>query len=476
MRGAITFNKTVIGYKHIQKNIPCEDYSDSFSDEFGLYDIAIVADGHGDPACFRSKVGSMMAVNTAMLCLKEFACCWTNDLGSFRNAMHSQRERSNMIKNLTDAIISQWYEQIHEDLSSNPISEEEYSLSEKMADIYRSGERVEHIYGTTLMAVLRLADYLILIHQGDGRCDVFYEDGSVEQPIPWDDRCQENVTTSMCDQDVAASIRNCVINLSEKKVAACYLGSDGVEDSYRNMDGTHLFYQQLSCDLADHNFGNFDVFLEEKLTELSREGSADDVSVAGIVSPIAIRKLLQTFKINIRNYNLLEEKQSLESKLASMERKHSVLYKRCAETQKQFAQQETKAAEIEKKIQTLSQEANDIQKQLNEIMASDSKEVSPQQEEGMLQKIKEFFTESATSESLLRKKLHDEETEISRLREDLAELENVYLPIKAKYEKELEEFEEYDTLYKKIMAQIQTIDNQIDEKTSENDSEETQDE
>ena len=467
MRGTITFNKTVIGYKHIQKNIPCEDYSDSFSDEFGLYDIAIIADGHGDPACFRSKIGSMMAVNTAMLCLKEFACCWSNDLGSFRNNMHSQRERSNMIKNLTDVIISQWYEKIYEDLSNNPISEEEYLLGEKMADIYRSGERVEHIYGTTFMAALRLADYLILLHQGDGRCVVFYENGSVDQPIPWDDRCQENVTTSMCDQDVAVSIRNCVIELSEKKVAACYLGSDGVEDSYRNMEGTHLFYQQLSCDLMEYNFESFDTFLEEKLTTLSREGSADDVSVAGIISPKAIKDLLEKFKINIRNYNLLEERQVLESKLFSMERKHTVLYKRCIEHQKQQTAYNIQISAFEEKVKVISQEIETLKSKLYSASeALDNNEA--RQEAGVLQKIKDFFVEQEIETIRLQKELSVKEAELSRISDELGDFEAVNFAAKEKWEKELMEFEEYDTLYKKIIAQINAINDKIDENTAEN--------
>ena len=38
---------------------------------------------------------------------------------------------------------------------------------------YDRGERLEHIYGTTLIAGLLTESYLLLIQQGDGRCVVF---------------------------------------------------------------------------------------------------------------------------------------------------------------------------------------------------------------------------------------------------------------------------------------------------------------
>ena len=70
---------------------------------------------------------------------------------------------------------------------------------------------------------LMVSKYLILIQQGDGRCDVFYKDGSVDQPIPWDERCKGSTTTSMCDTDAFASIRSAVIDTEERGVVACYI-------------------------------------------------------------------------------------------------------------------------------------------------------------------------------------------------------------------------------------------------------------
>lgn len=73
MSKVYTFNKTTIGHLHVMREIPCEDYSLSYSDESGRYHIAIVADGHGSEECFRSSVGSKAVCEVALAYLKEFA-------------------------------------------------------------------------------------------------------------------------------------------------------------------------------------------------------------------------------------------------------------------------------------------------------------------------------------------------------------------------------------------------------------------
>ena len=67
-----SFNKTVRGYNHISKDIPCEDFSTSFISENENYRIIAVADGHGSSACFRSSYGSKKAVEIVVDCFKNF--------------------------------------------------------------------------------------------------------------------------------------------------------------------------------------------------------------------------------------------------------------------------------------------------------------------------------------------------------------------------------------------------------------------
>jgi hypothetical protein len=85
--------------------------------------------------------------------------------------------------------------------TENPLTLDERAKCDRYLDRYDRGEKLEHIYGTTLIAGLLTDKYLLLLQQGDGRCDVFDANGEVSQPIPWDDKCFANVTTSLCEDD-----------------------------------------------------------------------------------------------------------------------------------------------------------------------------------------------------------------------------------------------------------------------------------
>ena len=339
------FHKTICGYSHIKKNIACEDFSGSFADDRNSFFVASIADGHGEKSCLRSGRGAEFAVQIALKYLQEFAEYYENvlaegDASEFIRSFCYPKGQMRIIGRLTDCIISKWNAAIKEDLTINPLSEEELTLAGELSESYRNGERLAHIYGTTLIAALWLKDYLILIQQGDGRCDVFFEDGSVGQPIPWDDRCFQNVTTSMCDTDAAASIRHCVLDLRERPVMGCYMGSDGVEDSFSNMEGTHNFYRGLVCALFQCGVDEFGPYLEKALPELSQNGSGDDISVAGIVNTRIIERYVERFQKTIRVDGLLEKQGYYERKLISMERKHAILKKRADNSRYALAQKE----------------------------------------------------------------------------------------------------------------------------------------
>ena len=221
-----TFHNTVIGYRHLNEEIPCQDSSTSYEADDGSFQVIAVGDGHGDPACHRSAKGSEFAVTVAEKCLVEFGKAIVAGDMDFS----SPRQRRDCIEQLTNTIISKWNGAIRNDLLENEVNDEDLNEAGLYEAAYREGRRLEHLYGTTLIAALRVSHYLVLIHQGDGRCDVFYDDGTVDQPIPWDNRCKGSITTSMCDEDVFQSIRSTVIDTDEQKVVACYIGSDGVED------------------------------------------------------------------------------------------------------------------------------------------------------------------------------------------------------------------------------------------------------
>lgn len=351
MSQVYTFHETVIGHLHVLNEFPCEDASASFSADDGRYYIAVVADGHGSKSCFRSAYGSRTATEVALECLQQFAATAlaseeTEDR-FYKDMFSNPRYRQMTIRQLTDTIIAGWHDRVLDDYKNNPPSIEEMGES---AAKYEGGKNVAHIYGTTLIAALQLSKCLVLIQQGDGRCNVFYTDGSIGQPIPWDARCEDTTTTSLCDADVADSFRSCVIDLGDKPVMACYLGSDGVEDAYRDtyealggshvlMGGVHTFYKDLTCRLAAMSRENFENYLTDMLPEFSANGkfsaggSGDDISVAGIVDLDAIQQFVPRYEHDVKRYDLEEALFWKEDELRGKTRKHGILQKRVEEAQ-----------------------------------------------------------------------------------------------------------------------------------------------
>lgn len=378
------FHQTARGHLHISRDIPCEDSSDSYSADNGQYHIAIVADGHGDEKCFRSSVGSKTAVEVAMANLKTFAqtvlASPETESRFYVDIFTNPRYRQMTIKGLTDTIIAEWHDRVIEDYETNPPTEEELSKAGQALPI----ENIPHVYGTTLMAALMLPKCLIAIHQGDGRCDMFFEDGTVSQPIPWDPRCIDTATTSMCDADVAASIRSCVLDLRIQKVVACYLGSDGVEDAYRDtyegsggshglMGGVHTFYKDLSNQLATRGAEDFEQYLCQMLPEFStsgrfsRTGSGDDVSVAGIVNIEAIKGLTEQFKKDVQYYDLEEKLFWKQDELNGKTRKHDILRKRMENAYAEWERLQDEKAEIENKISATEQVRQELLVKLEDV-------------------------------------------------------------------------------------------------------------
>lgn len=311
MANIFSFCKTVRGHSHVTHDRPCDDHSLAFYDETADCTIAAVSDGHGSPAYARSRFGSEFAVRSAAEAMQQFAAAQTVPTPE-------------ALRTLTDDILARWHEKVQAHLAEHPLTPEETAnMPEKTAAAYLRGEHLPSLYGTTLIAALWMQDKLLLVQQGDGRCAVFYPDGNTNQPIPWDPGCYDNITTSMCDTNARERIRTHVIDLHEKPVAAVFLGTDGVEDSFTSMQGLHVFYMQLSRIITEQP-DTLDARLTELLPRLSKSGSHDDVSVAGLADCEALRKLIPYFLRIIKN-RMMQQKapeNKVQKKLAMLRPLH----------------------------------------------------------------------------------------------------------------------------------------------------------
>ena len=310
------FNCSVRGYSHVRKDIPCEDYS--VSQETDGVRLFAVADGHGDPNCLRSGVGSEYACRIAVESLASFARNVAEN--GFESRLFDRLECPALMDRLIRSIIAKWTSEVDAELSRNPLTDEEYATASRLGEEFRRGIRTERMYGTTLIAGLLTEKYLLLLQQGDGRCVVFDAEGKATQPIPWDDRCVGTATTSLCDPDAVHSVRYHVVNLEENPVIACIAGTDGVEDSFpTSMEKTHAYYRNILREACEMGVEALEQALATDLSDLSRQGSADDVSVSGFVDVRRTRGFLPEFENANQLVNIRDELTLVNNRIKSME-------------------------------------------------------------------------------------------------------------------------------------------------------------
>lgn len=425
------FCQSVIGASHIRKNIPCEDYGLKYETE--TCKIFVLGDGHGDSNCPRSSIGSKYICEIVKSEFEKFA----SDIKEqgWVDKLFQKSEADALVSQLILSIMGKWSCMVQDEYANNPLTEQEKQDAAEYAERYMRGERIEHIYGTTLIAGLLTDQYLLLLQQGDGRCVVFDQTGIATQPIPWDDRCFANVTTSVCDVDAAQSCRYYIVNLSDTKVIACFAGSDGVEDSFNSMDKMHAFYRELIKKIQELGTKEFEVYLNEYLPSFSENGSGDDVTICGFCDISATEKILSLLEkenqlvIVQDTINRTQERiDSMTPKLNHLETKFKAL---CQEIEVLSTNYLTVKQEYQFIAQDLEYQQAETDNCLDESASendqSEKKEISrPKLSKAALRCLKNHFEKLSD----VKKTLEDK---IRTTSEQKVKLEQEYLAYKEKY-------------------------------------------
>lgn len=287
------FHLSVQGSSHIKRNKICQDASDSYYDE----DCAVVAvcDGHGGDDYIRSDLGAKFACAVAIKNIREFIKDTdTKDL---------EKSPDTILGRLEASIISGWCGSVYTHFLANPFTEEELSaVSAKARKRYtKEGTaegRVESAYGTTLLAAAVTKDYWFGLHIGDGKFVAVSREGIFGQPVPWDENCFLNATTSICDSNALNHFRHFPYlgfqsdDFSQMRLpAAIFMGSDGIDDCFKNQEQLYQLYKTILCSFGTADFEEAQKELEEYLPRLSAKGSGDDVSIAAILDMDTIAEL-----------------------------------------------------------------------------------------------------------------------------------------------------------------------------------------
>jgi len=346
-----SFSVTVTGGHHIKHGYGCEDSSGNYDDENIGISIAVVADGHGDDNCFRSAKGAELAVECAIEGMHDFIedhkgkfPYWfyenlfkqrieegspIGDLGKFVENNKGIKEalikvigiepapgrifsieefEKNLKGRLIKYLIESWHKKVIDDYETNPFKNEELEKTdEKHRKIFINsydkgqtslisttgqGSGISKAYGTTLITAAITNHYWFGIHIGDGRLTALYPDGSFDQPVPWDERCYLNVTTSVCDSDALEGARSYFSFHAEKTPpVAVFLCTDGIDDTYPVKENEkHLFklYQTIALTFAEEGFEKTCEQLKDLANQFAAKG--DDTSIAGFINMEALKQ------------------------------------------------------------------------------------------------------------------------------------------------------------------------------------------
>ena len=349
MKTMFDFAFSAQGYNHIKTNKVCQDSSGHYSDD--VMAIVVVADGHGSDNYPRTDRGSKFAVDSAIAAIKEFV--YTVE----QSSIDIFEDSDSYMEQLSKSILASWHACVDSDLENNPFSEEELTkVNDKYKNRYLSGNKTEKAYGTTLIAACQTEKYWFGIQIGDGKCICVSDDGTMFEPIPWDDECQANITTSICDSEAIEEFRYCLLKDSP---VATFMGTDGIDDSYANADEMYVLYRSILAIFAEHGQAVGEKEIEEFLPGLSRKGSGDDVSIGGMISTSITPAFISVLKAQCEysNAKALKEKTERELTLAAEKEEYVLTAMRKAKTNYDLCVQ--KAEEAKKEIVAAQQAKDD---------------------------------------------------------------------------------------------------------------------
>ena len=265
----------------------CQDYSLVWQNKEKNITIAIVSDGHGGDSYFRSAIGSRLASEITLEKVLEFLSCMDRNMfiGMPFKACGTQEtiaedcELNKVMRKLFESIYASWRLKIAEDGKRELTDWEKDNVEQKYIDLLQDEDRIVKAYGCTLLAYVCTNDFWFSFHIGDGKIVMLDSEYKFSQPVPWDKKCFSNVTTSLCDPNPTNLFRFCIQG-DGKFPVAMFLGSDGIDDTYKDGDKLYSFYGNFVKELGLNGHNALNEMLKAELPQTSKKGSHDDVSVA----------------------------------------------------------------------------------------------------------------------------------------------------------------------------------------------------
>ena len=176
-------------------------------------------------------------------------------------------------------IISLWIKKVNEHLKENPIDFATLKdLSSK--DIKSMKKNSLIAYGSTLLIVLLVHDYIVCYQLGDGDIMFVSKSKKVSKPIKRDKRHIANDTSSLCLNKPEKEFRIRVFRDLNHVLEMIIVSTDGYSNSFSTEKG----FLKVGTDLVEmmlvDGVGIIEENLREWIEDTSSHGSGDDTSVS----------------------------------------------------------------------------------------------------------------------------------------------------------------------------------------------------
>lgn len=297
-RGWQAVGRSVRGAAHERSGMPNQDAICWLPDSGGGSSLVLsVADGHGSTRYPRSHIGASLAVETATQLVHDFLSRQTDveNLSVVKRAAEEWLPR---------AIVRAWSEAVRDDIKANPLSEVE------LASLGRGNGTTA--YGATIVTVAVAEQFVLYLQLGDGEILTVNDQGVVSKPLVKDDRLFANETTSLCTADAWSDFRVSFQPITQEQPALILLATDGYPNSFRDEAGFLKVGTDILKTIRAEGLDHVKESLEGWLSDSTRAGSGDDVTLGILCSYLVNPDNHVTPVKPIFQDNVLQDSQDLQ--------------------------------------------------------------------------------------------------------------------------------------------------------------------
>lgn len=248
------------GVSHIMRQLPCQDAikTNFFSKESF---ICAIADGHGSTTCPYSDEGAQIAVTISLSIIETLI--WQNEETSLYELLQSIKEIQ-----LPKWVEKEWKEQVA------------FHHRQKGRGDYLKAEHMWKLYGSTLIILWVMPDFIFAMQIGDGDILQVDEMGETKHFIASDK--QYGVETySLCQNACWRYFKHRLVPIKKGKGPCLFLIST---DGYANSFTSEAEFLKVGEDylnlIKTYDQDILTYQLPIWLKEASREGSGDDITLA----------------------------------------------------------------------------------------------------------------------------------------------------------------------------------------------------